>query len=113
MTKTHENWQTQEWRTLLGLILKNPNGKTPAHSDDLCRMAIRLMLFQPPNFFGLNFPKAYRCASRAWDVYADGSITYAEFETLAKAYYTEEVSRLVKQTLTRKILNRQHQQIED
>ena len=110
--KTHENWQTPEWAALKDLILKT-RSTNPAHSDDLCKMAIRLMVFQPPQFFGLNYPRAYLCASRAWDVYADNSGTYGDIEELARAYYTEEVSKVVKQTLMRKVLNRQRQQIEE
>ena len=115
--KKHENWTSPEWKTLLDFILKNrsPNAAhSAAHSADVCKMAISLVVFQPPQFFGLNYPRAYECARRAWeDIYAAGSGTYGDVEELARAYYTEEVSRLVKQTLTRKILNRQHQQIED
>ena len=106
MIKTHENWATQEWKTLLELILKHPNGKTPAHSDDLCRMAVRLLVFQPPGYFGLNYPKAYRCASRAW-VDSDGEPE--QFEALAREYYSEVVCESIQKTLRRKAITRTYQ----
>ena len=102
--KIHAQWHNSPWREL-ARKMPLPDADSTGHDPDptdgdsvrvLLLAAVNLILGQPPQYFGLNFPRAYESATEAWrQVFGDereGEATFGEFWAAARANYAQSVA---------------------